>query len=119
MAVPAFLQAVLWSYDLSKMDKKKDAWSIITQVLNYGDKKAVKWLFSNYTLEKIKAVLLHPSRGVWFREKLRIWLSFFNLMIDPLEFEAAIRDLAPRVRITEEFFRRKGLLKDEALSANT
>lgn len=110
MSLPGYLKPSLWSYDLSKMDPQKSARVIITQVLNYGDERQLNWLFSNYDTDSVRETLLHPSRGVWYREKLRKWLGVFHLMIDPLEFESAIVDLTARVKIHEAFFQRKGLL---------
>jgi len=110
MAIPNFLQSCFWSENLGSLDKKRDYKTVITQILNYGDSKQIKWLKRNYRLGQIKEVLFHPLRGIWFRERLRHWLGVFNLMIDPLEFEAAIRDLKPQRKLAEEVFRRKGLL---------
>lgn len=110
MPVPAFLKTSLWSYDLSKMDPQKGSGEIITQVLNYGGEKEIGWIRQTYSQERIKEVLAHPMRGSWYRERLRKWLTEFNLQIDPLEFELAIRDLNPRTSLVKEFFRRKGLI---------
>ncbi|MBI5620831.1 hypothetical protein HY949_03570 [Candidatus Gottesmanbacteria bacterium] len=107
MSLPLYLKPSLWSYDLSTMDPHKSARIIITQVLNYGDERQVRWLFSHYNADTIREVLFHPSRGVWYRGKLRKWLGTFRLMIDPLEFESAIVDLTPRVKLHEAFFQRK------------
>lgn len=107
MHLPAFLQPSLWSYDLSTIDPEKSAHFIISQVLNYGDERQLKWLFSHYGKDTVQEVLLHPSRGIWHREKLRKWLGVFRLMIDPLVFESAIVDLAPRIKLHEAFFERK------------
>ena len=52
MALPKFLQPCLASYDLSKMDKKLDKKTIITEILNKGDDVAVRWLGKNYTQEQ-------------------------------------------------------------------
>ncbi len=110
MALPKSLQSSLWSYDLFSLTPKKDAGLIIRQVLNYGQPEDVKWLFKTYKQEGIKSMLSHPTRGMWLRPKLRQWLSFFNLIIDPLEFEAAVRDLNPRPMLTEAVFQRKGII---------
>lgn len=107
MSLPRYLKPSLWSYDLLKMDLQKSSRVIITQVLNYGDERQLRWLFSHYDTDTMREVLLHPSRGVWYREKLRKWLGVFHLMVDPLEFESAIIDLTPRVKIHEAFFGRK------------
>lgn len=106
MAIPAFLQSCLWSYNLSKLDKKRSKHLIITQIINYGNDKQLSWLKKNYSPEEIKKVVSHPSRGVWFRDKLRFWLKVFNLTIDPLDFEVAIFDLNPRPKLMRAFFER-------------
>ena len=116
MSLPSYLKPSLWSYDLSKMDSQKSARVVITQVFNYGDERQLNWLFSHYDTESIRETLLHPSRGMWHREKLRKWLEEFHLMIDPLEFESAIIDLTPRMKLHEEFFKRKGLVHHDVLS---
>ncbi|MCL5675968.1 MAG: hypothetical protein M1120_02475 [Patescibacteria group bacterium] len=119
MSLPNFLQSALWSYDLSKMDKNKYKKMIISQVLNYGDKQAKTWVLANYSPQDIKNSLLHPQRGIWFRDTLREWLEKNNIMLAPLEFEVAIRDVNPRPRLMLSFFQRKGLLKNGVLSKNT
>ncbi len=83
MRLPSFLQPSLWSYNLSTLDVHKGARVIITQVLNYGDERQLGWLFSHYDTDTVREVLLHPSRGVWHREKLRKWLGVFRLMSIP------------------------------------
>lgn len=107
--LPEFLKSVLWSYDFSKMDKDKNRNLIISQGLNYGDDEVVAWIKQNYTENQIKEVVTHPRRGIWWRERLRKWLGYFNIMLDPLDFEVAIRDLNLRPKLVDAFFARKGL----------
>lgn len=107
---PDFLKSSLWSYNLETMDKNRDARLIITQVLNWGDKTQVDWIKKNYSQEQIRNAVFAPSRGVWWREKLRQWLSYFNAIIDPLDFEAAIIDLTPRTKLPIAVLRRKGVM---------
>jgi len=112
--LPEFLQSCLWSYDISEMDKDRDKRLVITQVINYGDKKQLKWMEDNYTHEEIKEVVLHPRRGVWWRDKLRWWIKRFRVMIDPLQFEGAIRENSLRpISLTAEFFKRIDREKNE------
>ncbi len=110
MTLPKRLQSSLWSYDLSSLKTKRDAGLIIRQVLNYGEPEDIKWLFKTYSPEDIKSVLIHPARGMWFRPKLRQWLAYFNFIIDPLEFEAAVMDLNPRPILTKTVFQRRGII---------
>lgn len=109
MALPKFLQATLWSYDLSRIDAGRDKLTIIPQVLNHGDSRDLKWLFSTYSDDEIKEIIRHPRRGVWRRKKLRYWLDRYNLLIDPLEFEAAVIDLInPRIELIKAIYSRLG-----------
>ena len=106
--VPKEFQSALWSYDVSKLDSKRDANLIITQVLNYGNEKAKRWVSENYSDGKIKEVLNHPQRGVWNRNVLREMLNKKDLTIDPLEYEAAIRNLIASPILIKEVWKRKG-----------
>jgi len=108
--VPKEFQSALWSYDISKLDSKRDANLIITQLLNYGGEKARMWVLENYSDEKIKQVLNHPQRGVWNRNILREMLNKENLTIDPLEYEAAIRNLTASPILIKEVWKRKGFV---------
>lgn len=107
--LPEFLKSVLWSYDFSKMDRNRDWRLIISQGLNYGDETVVSWIRENYTEDQIKQVVRYAQRGIWWRERLRKWLGHFNIMLDPLDFEVAIRDLNLRPKLVDAFFARKGL----------
>lgn len=109
MKLPSFLASCFWSYNLNSLDKIRDRNLIITQVLNYGNQKQTEWMKKNYSAEEIKKVINHPRRGLWFRDKLRQWLNYFDLMIDPLEFESGIRHLRPWPSLYAAFFARKGL----------
>lgn len=79
--VPKFLQSVLWSYNLKELDIQSDKTLIITQVLNYGDWKDLKWLYSIYTEEDIKKVVSHPRRGLWFERVLNFWEKMLDIRI--------------------------------------
>lgn len=69
--LPKDLQSALWSYDVSKLDDKKDASLIITQLLNYGGEEAKDWVWKNYSESEIVKVVNHPQRGTWNRNILR------------------------------------------------
>jgi len=107
--LPKMLQSSLWSYDISNMDIKRDKKLIIAQIINYGNKKQLRWMKNTYSDEEIKEVVTHPRRGIWWRDKLRWWLNKYKVIIDPLGFEAAIRDINIRPKLTEAYFRRIGL----------
>ncbi len=100
--IPTRLQPILWSVDVNRLDRERHKKYIIPQILNYGLDEDLKWLFNNYGEDEIRSILKHPTRGIWIRDKLRRWLQYFNFMIDPLEFEAAVKDLGPRRILIEE-----------------
>lgn len=104
--LPTFMQSCLWSYDISKIDLRKDCHLVITQAINYGTPQQLRWMLQNYTDAEIKESVIHPTRGVWWREKLKLWLGKYKTIIDPLKFETAIREINLRpISLIAEFFR--------------
>lgn len=95
--IPSKLQAVLWSYNIEKMDLKEDKKVIITQVLNYGDWEDLKWLFKVYSEKEIKEVVKNPRRGVWFEKVLNFWTTLFNIRIKKDVWQKAIFNINPRI----------------------
>ncbi len=97
MPLPKFLQPYLASYDVNKLDKNDAsvAREVITQVLNTGDDKAVKWLFESYTLEQIRKMVKNPQRGVWFEESLNYWSKVLKVDIEPHLYRKAMFSLDP------------------------
>ena len=94
--LPRFLQSVLWSYDLSKLDAKEDKETIITQVLNYGDWKDLKWLYSDYSEDEIRKVVKRPRRGLWFEKVLNFWEIMLGIRVPKKIREKAIFNINPR-----------------------
>ena len=94
--LPKFLQSVLWSYDLNKMDLKEDGNIIIRQVLNYGDWKDLKWLYSVYSEDEIKEVVVHPGRGLWFERVLNFWEIMLRIRLPKKVKENAIFRIEPQ-----------------------
>ncbi len=112
--LPVFLKSALWSYDLADLDLDRNKKLIITQIINHGDPKQLEWMNDTYSDDEIKAVVANPSRGMWWRDKLRWWLGKFEIMIDPLRFEVAIREVGLRpVSLWSEFWKRIDREKNE------
>jgi len=61
--IPKSLQWVLWSADVEKLDKEKDKYYIIHQILIYGGIEELRWLFANYSREEIINVFLQPYKN--------------------------------------------------------
>lgn len=94
--LPGFLQSVLWSYDLKQMDLEEDKEIIITQVLNYGDWKDLKWLYSVYSEDDIKEVVSHPRRGLWFEKVLNFWEIMLGIRLPKKVRQKAIFRIEPQ-----------------------
>lgn len=83
---PAF-----WSYDLGEIDIRRDKEIIITQLLNYGDWAAVRWLYRTYGEAEIKKVVSTLRRGVWFERTLNFWVQMLGVKIEPALYQRAVR----------------------------
>ena len=94
--LPRFLQSALWSYDINKIDVKKDRNLIIQQVLNYGNWETICWLFNNYPEKDIVNIIKNPLRGRWFEQVLDYWSLIFNLKISRNKYNKAIFDINPK-----------------------
>lgn len=97
MALPKFLQPYLASYDLAKLnaDDSSVSHEIVTEVLNRGDVKAVRWIFEKYPIQKIRSVIKDPTRGTWLKRSLSYWQKIFGVEIPKEKFQRAILNLNP------------------------
>lgn len=88
--LPSFLQPFLWSYKVENLNPETDKRYIITQILNYGDKEALRWLFSTYSEEEIKKIIANPRQGMWLDEVLNFWTKIYNINLDKETYQKAI-----------------------------
>ncbi len=93
--IPQNIAPCLWSYNIDNLDLKKDKETIITQVLNYGDAGRIKWLYSVYSEEDIRKVVLSPRRGMWFPKVINFWETMLKTKIPKKKKENAIFRLDP------------------------
>jgi hypothetical protein len=77
MKLPFFLKKYFWDIDFNTLDLKKDHFYIITRLLEYGNIKAIRWLFKNTSQSKIKETIL-KSREL-SPKTVNFWNLFFNL----------------------------------------
>ncbi|OGD94886.1 hypothetical protein A3F02_03655 [Candidatus Curtissbacteria bacterium RIFCSPHIGHO2_12_FULL_38_9b] len=77
------------------MDKKRDKKLIITEILNKGDDRAIRWLGANYTLQEIKEVVSSPIRGMWLSETLTYWLKILDLKLPEDVLKRSVLNLSP------------------------
>ena len=54
MKIPKKFQWPFWSYKIDSLDLKRDEDYIISQVLNYGTEKELKWLLKFIQKKKLK-----------------------------------------------------------------
>lgn len=79
--LPETLRPFFWDVDFHRLSTKKDAFSIISRLLELGDETAVKFLFRMYKPEEMISVL-RVSRSLSSRSR-RFWILFFNAEDQP------------------------------------
>lgn len=73
---PLFLKRYFWDIDFAKFNPQKYSSQTILQILEFGNDKAVRWLFANFPKEKIKEVF-KKRRGFSARTA-----NFWSLILD-------------------------------------
>ncbi len=77
--LPRHLQPFFWSSKITELDPKQHKKRIITNLLNFGDIRALRWLFKNYSRQEIKEMTVDFLPGEWSKKSLNFWRLFFNL----------------------------------------
>jgi hypothetical protein len=80
--IPQYVKPTLWSYDIASMSLSRDSHRIITNVLNYGSLKAVKWLQAHYTALEIISVVEQARKGEWNNKSLTYWRAVYETTKD-------------------------------------
>jgi hypothetical protein len=60
--LPVFLKKYFWDVDFQKLDKSLYQDFIIERILEYGDEKAIRWLFKYFKKSKIEKTLTKKER---------------------------------------------------------
>ena len=55
--LPLFLKKYFWDVEFKKINFKNRQIYILKRILEYGDEKAVKWMWKNFKKEDIKNIL--------------------------------------------------------------
>lgn len=71
--LPKDVEMALWSYDKTKINPKKHKKTIISQVLNWGNKKATDWLFGYYGMQEVTRIAQQIPLGQWDKKSLALW----------------------------------------------
>ena len=72
-SIPLSLTPFFQEYDITKLTPEKDSHTIIERVLQFGNRKEIRWLFECYSRQDIsnwvrrwgKEVLPEPDRTFW------------------------------------------------------
>jgi len=67
-----FKQSLFWDTDVKLIDKEKNSQYIIERILEFGNLKDAKWLFNNYSKNKIKKVM-NLSRSQISKKSKSLW----------------------------------------------
>lgn len=74
---PKFLRQYFWDIDFEKMEFKKNKVYILRRILEYGDEKALIWMWKNFKEEEIKNVLCN-FRG-YSLKTANFWAVILNI----------------------------------------
>ncbi len=81
--IPSNLQAILWSKNTTKLDRKKDKVYIIHQVLRFGDIENINWLFRAYSIDEIRNVFLEYPLPIYNKSSLNFVGNFLLNLVGP------------------------------------
>ncbi|MFA6922897.1 MAG: hypothetical protein WC223_01465 [Bacteroidales bacterium] len=78
--LPQAVKVCLWSYDTDKINlsNPNDRHRIILNVLNHGTKKAVEWLWENFSKEEIAETIKNSIASEWDRKSLNFWSLIYR-----------------------------------------
>lgn len=80
---PQSVKAILWSYDMKRIEVQKHKRIIISQVLNFGSQEAIEWLFKKYNFTLVKKIANTIPLFQWNKKSLSLWKLV--LSINPKE----------------------------------
>ncbi|MEO0094267.1 MAG: hypothetical protein ABIL46_05790 [candidate division WOR-3 bacterium] len=76
-SIPKFIKKYFWEADLDKLDIKKYRIYILRRIMEYGDEKAVAWLWKNFKKSEMRKVLIE-SRG-FSKKSANYWAVILDL----------------------------------------
>ncbi|OGJ51745.1 hypothetical protein A2335_03005 [Candidatus Peregrinibacteria bacterium RIFOXYB2_FULL_32_7] len=77
----------------AKVDYEKDKDIIITTVFNRGSVEDIRWVLKNYSREDLERNVRNAMKGMWDKRSLNLFSGFFNIRLDPVIKEKAIKSL--------------------------
>jgi len=89
--IPKFLQKYFWEIKPNDLDIKESRIYVLRRILEYGDEKAVIWLWKNFKKPEIKNVLTN-YRGL-SRKSANYWAIVLDL---PKKKVRCLNKLSPK-----------------------
>ncbi len=80
--IPQFLQKYFWDVDFLTLNVKQHPRFVIERILEYGDKKSIKWMEDNFSLGEIKNTLF-ISKNL-SQKSANFWQLIFGLDKDKI-----------------------------------
>lgn len=75
--IPKFLKKYFWETDIEGLDLKKYRIYILKRIMEYGDERAVAWLWKNFNKSEMRKVLIE-SRG-FSKKSANYWAIILDL----------------------------------------
>lgn len=79
MRLPKSFKAYFWDVDFNKVSLKKHMTLILSRILKFGDSLAVRWMFKNFSVKKIKTYILKFGDKQLDRKSNNFWRIYFGL----------------------------------------
>ena len=75
--LPAFLKKYFWDVDFTKINADKSKVYVLKRILEYGDSRAVQWMWKNFKKKDVKNTLCE-SRG-FSQKTANFWAFLLNI----------------------------------------
>ena len=75
--LPPYLKKYFWDVDFSILDSEQRPRFVIERILEYGDRKSVRWMKENFSSEEIKKTL-SISKNL-SQKSANFWQTIFGL----------------------------------------
>lgn len=75
--LPKFLSSYFWDVDFNSLTPSRNRKYIAERVLEYGDRKQVRWLFDNFSKKELVS-FVSSTRNL-SRKSLNFWVMYFGI----------------------------------------
>ncbi|MBN1445183.1 MAG: hypothetical protein JW957_03645 [Candidatus Omnitrophica bacterium] len=75
--LPSFLKKYFWDVSFEKIDLQKNREYVLKRILDYGDERAVAWMYRNFKKSEIKKTL-SEFRG-YSQKSANYWALMLNV----------------------------------------